>query len=281
MRPVGDDEHPHFKRRKTKLWRELLTEQLIELKFRGFPLALRRAHKALAEIVSATALKLDAKKREVLLAEFAECISIDDCVEFTRRHMGLGSCQIPSEIARALEYIAEIRPEIICEIGTFDGGTSVLFRKFLPTAKTMICVDLFVKNKSIIKLLASAGNQIKFFDMPSHHEQSVSKVKNFLGGQLLDMLFIDGDHRYEGVKQDFLRYRSFVREGGLILFHDIVETSGRTRAWAGGVPRLWKELAPHYPHVEVIDKPDQEGFGIGILTHTKDVELPLALIVPH
>lgn len=40
--------------------------------------------------------------------------------------------------------------------------------------------------------------------------------------------FINGDHRYEGVKQGFLCYRHFGRQDGIILFHDICESSGNT-----------------------------------------------------
>jgi hypothetical protein len=36
----------------------------------------------------------------------------------------------------------------------------------------------------------------------------------------LDVLFIDGDHTYEGVKADFLRHEPNVKKGGVILFHD-------------------------------------------------------------
>ena len=36
----------------------------------------------------------------------------------------------------------------------------------------------------------------------------------------LDLLFIDGDHSYEGVKNDTLSWEPKVKEGGTILFHD-------------------------------------------------------------
>jgi len=36
----------------------------------------------------------------------------------------------------------------------------------------------------------------------------------------LDVLFIDGDHTYDGVKKDFERHAPNVKPGGVILFHD-------------------------------------------------------------
>ncbi len=38
----------------------------------------------------------------------------------------------------------------------------------------------------------------------------------------LDVLFVDGDHRYSGLKADLNNYSPLVKPGGLILVHDIV-----------------------------------------------------------
>jgi cephalosporin hydroxylase len=191
--------------------------------------------------------------------------------------MRSGSCQIPWEIESAIKLMANTRPQVVCEIGTFDGGTSLLFSKFLATVQLMLCIDLHVKNKEMLKLLAPPGQHLQFFDMPSYSEGTVDRVAKCLDGRTIDALFIDGDHRYEGVKQDFLCYRPFVKDGGLILFHDIVEDRGRGKAWAGGVPRLWKELSRYYPHSEIIHSRDQDGFGIGLLTYSKTMKSPVAM----
>ena len=37
----------------------------------------------------------------------------------------------------------------------------------------------------------------------------------------IDVLFIDGDHTYAGVRQDWLMYRSLCARGALVAFHDI------------------------------------------------------------
>jgi predicted O-methyltransferase YrrM len=44
-----------------------------------------------------------------------------------------------------------------------------------------------------------------------------------LNEQNLDFLFIDGDHTYKGVKEDFEMYSPLVRKGGVIAFHDITK----------------------------------------------------------
>lgn len=44
--------------------------------------------------------------------------------------------------------------------------------------------------------------------------------------ELVDVLFIDGDHSYEGVKADYERHAPRVNEGGTIFFHDPCSVEG-------------------------------------------------------
>lgn len=239
--------------------------QLTAIKFHPSMVAVRRIRKSLVDAYPSLRLRLDRGRRAALAAEFSDCANVRECITFTQRNMATGSCQIPWEIDGAIRHIAAVHPQVICEIGTFDGGTSLLFSRFLPGVELMLCIDLYVKNKEMLRLLAPPRQQLRFLDMPSSAPRTVARVRELLGGRSLDVLFIDGDHRYEGVNQDFLSYLPLVRKGGLVLFHDIVPDKGG-RAWAGGVPQLWKELAPQYPHREFVQSRDQDGYGIGVLT---------------
>ena len=49
----------------------------------------------------------------------------------------------------------------------------------------------------------------------------------------LELLFIDGDHSYEGAKADFERWSAFVKPGGHVLFHDAVDTGGYGNHYPG------------------------------------------------
>jgi len=51
----------------------------------------------------------------------------------------------------------------------------------------------------------------------------------------IDVLLIDGDHSYEGVKADYEKYAPFVRKGGLILLHDVTHPKCEVR-------KFWDEL---------------------------------------
>lgn len=49
----------------------------------------------------------------------------------------------------------------------------------------------------------------------------------------IDLLFIDGDHSYAGVKADWEAYQGFLRTGSVVVFHDW--------GWAEGVKTLIEE----------------------------------------
>jgi predicted O-methyltransferase YrrM len=95
-------------------------------------------------------------------------------------------------------------------------------------------------------------------------------VRAALDGRALDVLFIDGDHSYEGVKRDWELYSPLVRAGGLIGLHDIQEDYATSRgtqtaAISGEVPRFWRELREGHRTEELIADPGQDGYGIGVV----------------
>lgn len=51
----------------------------------------------------------------------------------------------------------------------------------------------------------------------------------------IDVLFIDGDHSYEGARDDWNNFSPFVKSGGWVVFHDCDDTSP-------GVVQLFEEI---------------------------------------
>jgi cephalosporin hydroxylase len=75
----------------------------------------------------------------------------------------------------------------------------------------------------------------------SHEDSTLRQVAWALRGRLADLLFIDGDHTYGGVKSDWEMYSPLVTKGGVVAFHDINDTQFHHDVGCE-VDKLWKEL---------------------------------------
>jgi hypothetical protein len=72
------------------------------------------------------------------------------------------------------------------------------------------------------------------------------------------MLFIDGDHTYDGVRQDYEMYAPLVRPGGLVGFHDICQHPSMPFVQ---VNRFWATLDGDL-EIFVTEPPDWGGIGV-------------------
>ncbi|MFQ3577991.1 MAG: class I SAM-dependent methyltransferase, partial [Verrucomicrobiia bacterium] len=157
------------------------------------------------------------------------------------------SHQISSEICGFIRDVAPRSPKVIVEIGTAMSGTNFLLGHCLPSVELILALDLQPRNQRLVKLFQRPGLTRFFLRGPSAAPETLASVQKLLGGRTVDLLFIDGDHAYAGVKADFDAYWPLVTEGGVVAFHDIVPDHKTrygqdTGNWAGDVPRFWQEI---------------------------------------
>lgn len=192
-------------------------------------------------------------------------------VDFVMGNHFFKAGQVRSELTALGEILSERRPERALEIGTARGGTLLFLTRLASSHATIVSADLpggdfgggySAKQKRYYQHFARRKQRLHLLQGDSHSADMLERVGNALRGQPLDYLFIDGDHRYEGVKSDFEMYGPMVRKGGMIAFHDIVTGSSHA---VGGVPRFWSEIKEQYRFQEIVNDPSQGGYGIGIL----------------
>lgn len=181
--------------------------------------------------------------------------------------------QIESEFVLALKKVADLKPKVVVEIGAFQGGTLALFTQVAPSNCRFLSIDIAfgVPQTQAFRKFATKQQEVRCIGGDSSDIRVREKVKKWVGKSKIDVLFIDGDHSYRGVKADFENYSPMVRAGGIVLFHDIVEDyttryGKPTPSYTGGVPQFWKELkSAGYVYEEFIENSSQDGFGIGLL----------------
>lgn len=195
--------------------------------------------------------------------------SLDEVIHWAMNFGGDGymrvkTMQIPSEITRLARAVGALKPKTILEIGTASGGTSLIWST-LASDRVITC-DLkdMTHQAPLFTRFPPPGSDctVTLLSGDSHSADFKSRVARELDGEQVDFLFIDGDHTDQGVTADYNDYKQFVRPGGLIGFHDIVEQQPLP---INQVHYLWQKLKQLAEVEEFIDNPQQCGFGIGIL----------------
>jgi cephalosporin hydroxylase len=186
--------------------------------------------------------------------------------------------QVPSELAALLAEARELAPRTVVEIGTARGGTFCGLAWAAADDATLISVDLrhgefgggYPRWKEpLYRSFAHASQRVTLIQGDTHQPETLDAVNAALGGRTVDLLFIDGDHTYDGVRADFTSYSPFVSPGGIIGIHDIVPWDGSrfpgVNTLVGGVPEYWRELRESHSHLELVEDWAQGGFGIGLV----------------
>lgn len=168
-----------------------------------------------------------------------------------------GAKQKLREFAAFVHIVADLEPAVVLEIGSLHGGTLWAWTRLARTDAVIVSVDLpggaygggYPEAHALrLESYARRRQQVRLIRSDSHDQATLQRVLHALDGTPVDLLFIDGDHTYVGVKEDFEMYGDLVRPGGLIAFHDIVPQAD------SGVDQLWRELKGR-KH-ELVDKTD-------------------------
>jgi cephalosporin hydroxylase len=108
------------------------------------------------------------------------------------------------------------------EIGAFAGGSASLMSSH-PKVKKVVSIDLgqpidkSIPIKNVTKFKHNNCNY-EYIKGDSTNNETIEKLKSITTN--INILFIDGNHQYDGVVKDFNNYKDFVVKGGYIIFDD-------------------------------------------------------------
>jgi predicted O-methyltransferase YrrM len=133
----------------------------------------------------------------------------------------------------------------ILEIGSYIGCSAACFgAQLINEGGRIFCIDTW-QNDAMTE--GGRDTSVEFHNNTKEFRTLITPVRGFSTEvvdevrkltPVLDVLFIDGDHSYEGAKGDWEAYKGFLSSGSIVICHDI--------GWAEGVKRVVEEdIKPH------------------------------------
>lgn len=145
--------------------------------------------------------------------------------------------------------------DVIVEVGCFEGATSVGFAK--NTGGKVYGVDPFILKD---KLGICYGEWIAKIQSLRNHVSNITFLKGFSFEVAhsfdapIDFLFIDADHSYDAIVQDWKDWTPKVRNGGIIALHDCIKAPNSPEHL--GTMRFYEEDLSHIDGIQEIETID-------------------------
>ncbi len=152
------------------------------------------------------------------------------------------------------------------EVGSYAGASLFLIymalKKITPTLQGFaVEPGSHAQFFDIIKVI---GDEVAHLPLPSQQAAPYLLQLFLKDNNFAELIFIDGDHTYEGVKQDIIHYFPLLAPGGIMIFHDYLPSlNDKNRDsilfhHAGkepGVRQACQELMENSYHCEVLHIP--------------------------
>jgi hypothetical protein len=180
--------------------------------------------------------------------------------------------QNEEEFKQLLDIFKARQPKYVLEIGSMFGDTLHEWIKYSAPDATIVSIDLrlppsdgrYEKQGHFHNVLsqqwAEEYDKDVYMLVGNSHSSVIFNEVAHVFPDGIDFLFIDGDHSYEGVKNDYMMYSKLVSKdrnpASIIAFHDVVGIEG--------CAKLWNEVK-HESYVNDLISADTNGWGIGVM----------------
>lgn len=174
-----------------------------------------------------------------------------------------GVNQDAAELLRFLDFVREIRAHRYLEIGCRNGDTFYAVMRAIGERGYGLAIDL-PENGSSRANLAATVTELRLADIACDaiwgNSQDPAVIGQVAAAAPFDLILIDADHRYEGVKRDFEVYGKFA---SIVALHDVAAPDGHmSDGYVNGVGQYWREISAELDHQVFVTPGSNMGFGI-------------------
>lgn len=182
-----------------------------------------------------------------------------NALHYLRYRAGLDQARTQTTEAER-ELLSQVAPgrKVIVELGVFEGVSSRILRAAMDRDAELYCIDPFPSGR----LGFSPQGSISEKEIAKSQNGSVHLRRCFSYQALknwtlrIDLLYMDGDHSFEGVSRDFRDWTQFVASGGLILIHTSRSSPNKRVPETCGPLRLVAEVIASDPRFKIRDYVD-------------------------
>lgn len=164
--------------------------------------------------------------------------------------------QTRTELIRLCEWIEKKEIKSYLEIGFYRGGLMSALHELFRFERVMGCDEGLVQKRR--ELHVSLPKEAKICWAKSESPE-YRRFRHAMGK--IDLVFIDGDHSYGSVRQDFEREKK--QPHRFLAFHDI-----KNEEKAPGVVRLWREIGGKKKEI-FSPREGADKMGIGLWSQTE------------
>ena len=151
-------------------------------------------------------------------------------IQYVQYRLGLAAASTQtSEAERACLRRHAAKKTRLVEIGVWHGVNTKAFREAMSPEGVILAVDPFqrfffgirgfgwarrIAHREVEK---TSNGRVVWIERLGKEVPSLAEVQPFLP---VDFLFIDGDHSYEGLRDDWQAWKNHVAAGGIVALHD-------------------------------------------------------------
>jgi len=152
------------------------------------------------------------------------------------------------ELARMMQIARSYQTRVVYEIGTCDGGGLYHWCKSIIGVKRVIASE--VRGTPYQYEFEDAFPHIDFLWIgeSSYAKSSITRISNWLNGDAIDAVFIDGDKSY--FDRDFDLVLPFMNSPSVLFMHDITDPAPGEA--------FEKVISRGYRHDRIIDRTDSD-----------------------